>query len=592
MNKIHIALTLFLCSSFFFACQKDTLPGGGGSTNPEPTEVITFDPITANLQGNITDENNLPVEGAAITAGSQTAVTDANGYFRINGVSLDKNVSLVTAEMPGYFKSYRVFAATSGTNQVAIKLAKRTLAGTIKASSGGKVTLANGATISLPANGVVVASSGAAYAGDVSVYSSHIDPTQDDIGKTLPGSSVGNNRDGKRVVLASYGILAVELQSADGQKLQMASGSVATLSSPIPSSLIASAPDKLSLAYLDEQTGIWKEEGAATKSGTNYVGDVQHFTDWNYDTAYNANASLTLTVHTKDGAPLVNVPVNITAATGFFSQLYTDSLGVAKGYVPLDQALVMELPDDCSNAGYTQTIAPLSKATDLGVITINQSSSVLSISGTLLDCNSAPVTKGYASIIFNHMLRYAATNADGQFSISFVTCTGIGDTVYVAGINNATGQESDYITLPAAAPVTQTGTITVCGAVTSSEFIEYTIDSSATSVTHRFDNVISDSLTAFTSGGFTSVSGGSSLDPNYIAFGVSGATTSGSYPFTGFVLNSYSNITMVQPGSLVFTSFPSQTGEYYEGTFAGEFTADGTSVQHSIKGSFKMKRIL
>jgi hypothetical protein len=31
----------------------------------------------------------------------------------------------------------------------------------------------------------------------------------------------------------------------------------------------------------DEAKGLWKEEGQAIKTGSNYVGDVSHFSFWN-----------------------------------------------------------------------------------------------------------------------------------------------------------------------------------------------------------------------------------------------------------------------------------------------------------------------
>jgi hypothetical protein len=158
---------------------------------PTPTGGTTPDPISARLQGNVYDENGQPAQGVTIKAGSQTTTTDAKGNFRFDNASLDKKSALVTAEMTGYFKAYRTFAATSATNYVAIKLIKKTLAGTIDAAAGGSVTLSNGAKVALPANGVVKASNSAAYTGTINVYAAYIDPTASDINQTVPGSFHG-----------------------------------------------------------------------------------------------------------------------------------------------------------------------------------------------------------------------------------------------------------------------------------------------------------------------------------------------------------------------------------------------------------------
>ena len=81
----------------------------------------------------------------------------------------------------------------------------------------------------------------------------------------------------------SYGMLAVVLESTGGEKLQIITGNTASLIIPIPSSKVSSAPATISLWYIDEVSGIWKEQGTAKKNGNNYTGDVQHFSYWNAD---------------------------------------------------------------------------------------------------------------------------------------------------------------------------------------------------------------------------------------------------------------------------------------------------------------------
>jgi hypothetical protein len=86
---------------------------------------------------------------------------------------------------------------------------------------------------------------------------------------------MADDKNGARVTLASFGMMAVELESASAEKLQIKSGSVATLTTPIPASAQANAPATIALWSVNEQTGIWKEEGTATKNGNVYVGDVK-----------------------------------------------------------------------------------------------------------------------------------------------------------------------------------------------------------------------------------------------------------------------------------------------------------------------------
>lgn len=587
MNRFcRICILLFL-SIFNFQCQKELSYIGSPDTGGFP--VGTPDPVKANLQGNIIDENGQPAAGVTVEVGAMTIMTNEFGYFRINGASLDKKTSVVIAEKAGYFKGYRVFAATSGTNQVVIKLIKRNLAGSITASSGGTATLSNSAKISLPANGVVIASSGNTYLGDIKVYASYIDPRANDIAETVPGSFVANDNNGKRVVLSSFGMLAVELESESGEKLQIKSGAVATLTTPIPSSSLSSAPAKMALWYLDEQTGIWKEEGTATKQGNNYVGDVKHFSFWNWDYPYDA-VSLSVTLHNDNGLPLVNVFVKVVSADSSIracSYGYTDSLGQIAGFVPSGKNLIMEVDDPCYTSVYSKSLSPLNQNTDLGIITITNIAST--VTGTLSDCSGLPVKKGYVAINFNNIVRYAATDAAGKFATTFIICSGTSATAVIYGIDESSQQQSTTRTITVIAPLTDAGNITACGA-SAEQFINYTIDGTEYNIT----SAENDTITGFNfnmgelnnadfHGGKTSPGIG---NISFTALEVSGK---GKYPVSNLTLQNFRYVTIIQPTEVTLTSYANAAGEFYEGTLSGKFSDSSTAI-HNISCTFKVRR--
>jgi len=255
MKNVYFIL-LGLLSIISFHCQKEL---GYVRQNINGNSFLTGNAV---IQGNIFDENGQPAIGAVIKSGDKTITTDSHGYFRIIGSVSDKGASLITAEKDGYFKAYRSFVPTSGVNQVIIKLLRKNLSGDINSTTGGNVSLSDGSKISLAANSVAKAT-GEKYAGPVRIFATYIDPTSQDISQTIPGSLMADNKDGNRVVLTSYGMLAVQLESSTGEKLQIASGSTATLIISIPSPIQSSAPNSISLWYVDEQTGTWKEEGTA-----------------------------------------------------------------------------------------------------------------------------------------------------------------------------------------------------------------------------------------------------------------------------------------------------------------------------------------
>jgi hypothetical protein len=586
MSRQLRILAFVLVSVLFFQCQKEVSYVGGADNPAIPS------PTTATLQGNVVDENGQPAGSVSITVGAQTATTDGQGYFRITNASLDKYVSLVTAEKAGYFKAYRTFSATSGTNQVTIKLIKKTLAGTIDGTIGGDITLSNGTKVALQANGVVVASSGSAYTGTINVYASYIDPTAADIGERVPGSFMANDKNGSRVTLASFGMMAVELESTSGEKLQIKSGSTATLTCPIPSPVQSKAPASIALWYVDEHTGLWKEEGTATKNGTNYIGEVKHFSFWNCDTGI-PGIQLGLTLKNASGQPLVHTAVRITrTSTEYLAQSYgwTDSLGQVSGLVPSNETLVLDVLDPCNNSIYTKNIGPFTQNTNLGVVTIsNTGSSLVTVQGKLLNCSGTAVTNGFAMISFDNMVRYAKANATGDFSVSFTQCAGSPASLQVLGVDEATQQQGTASSVTITSPVTNTGSITACGN-SSLQYINYTYDG----ISYSVSSAVSDSLVAGTgpvqgtTGSKTYISGAHQNE--YIQFSFNHSSNApGTYPVSYITVGNAMSRT--NPAvSAILTNFPAAIGDFYQGSFSGTFTADSTGANHTINGTFKVRR--
>ncbi|MBA2744805.1 MAG: hypothetical protein H0U44_01145 [Flavisolibacter sp.] len=526
--------------------------------------------------------------------GTATVTTDAKGYFRIMEASLDTKASLVTAELPGYFKAYRSFPATASTNHIEIKLIKRNLAGTVDAAAGGEVALSNGAKVQLQPSGVVVDGSGTAYTGTVNVYVAYIDPTANDIDRTVPGSFLATDVNNNRVLLASYGMMAVELESPSGQKLQIKSGSTAKLTMPIPASLQSSAPVNMPLWFVNEQTGIWKEEGTSTKVGITYVGDVKHFTYWNCDLPHSTN-QISFKLESSNGNPLAYTYVRITRAShpnsGFVHGI-TDSVGKASPLVPLNQPLIMTVYDQCHTVQHTQNIGPFTQVTDIGTIVVPQSANaVVTVQGTLLNCAGTPVTSGYALVYYNHIPRFAAVNASGAFSLSFIKCTSGGGDISVLGVDETNSQQGNYQSFALTLPVTNIGSYSACGTA-SNQYVNYTYDGNSFSL----GSASSDSLSAWTeqqstAGVFNTYISGFGITSNNnectFRFNSTGAVP-GTYPLTQIWVNG--KTATHPPISVTITSFPTAIGQFYEGSFSGSFT-DAQNVTHTVSCQFRIRKL-
>jgi len=432
INRILPLISLWALS----ACQpeiKNDLP------TDEPGIVVNNSPVNANLTGTVIDENGDPVVGAQVLAGGQTKTTDTRGQFRLESIGLDKYNSVVKVEKAGYFLGIRSFSAKEGqTAYVRLKLIPRQAAGTFNAATGGTVTIGSSA-ITLPANAVVLKSNGSAYTGTVTVFAANIDPTRSDIAQVVPGSFQATDADNHRVVLKSYGMMAVELQGAGGEALQIATGKKAGLKMSIPASLSGTAPVSIPLWYVNETDGLWKEEGSATRNGNFYEGEVSHFSFWNCDIANNA-VFLEMTLQTNEGA-LPFTLVRITRlSNGSYTHGYTDSTGYVSGFVFNGEPLKLEVLDNCNQAIYTQNIGPFTSATNLGNITVTVPAvNTINISGTAVNCSTQPVANGRAFIYFEGTTHIRPV-VNGAFSLVLTRCSASSGTVEITVEDLATNQ--------------------------------------------------------------------------------------------------------------------------------------------------------
>ena len=573
----------------FISCQKEVSrdnPGTGGSSGT----IINPVPVTGSLTGKVVDNNNAAVAGAVVKAGSNTATTDSRGLFRFNNIQLDKYSSLVTVEKSGYFKAYRVFSATANnTNFVKLKLIPKTLTGNIDAAAGGAVTLPDNSKITLPAASVVVRSTNQPYTGSVKVYAAVIDPTSTDIAQVVPGSFQGNDVNNNRVLLKSFGMLAVELEGSSGEPLQIANGKTAKLRFNIPSSLRSSAPASIPLWSVDEATGLWKEQGSATKGNDYYEGDVTHFSFWNCDVS-SQTVYLEMTIVTSDG-PLTHVQVKLTRPGGASSYGYTDSSGHVGGLVPKNEVLTLEVLNTCNQAIYTQTVGPFTSNTNLGTINVTiPPINTLQITGTAVNCSNQPVTNGSVLVYFEGQLYTRPVSNTGSFSVTITRCSNSTGAVEVIAIDNSASQQSAAPwTGSASTGIVNTGPVSACGTSTIS-YINYTVDGNNFSISTA---VPGDSITVFTGSGSNtshlSVSGFRIGQPTeHISFATQGSGA-GTFPLSDLSVNQYDSITLVTPFNINITVWGTP-GQFIEGNFTGQVKEIANNNLHNVSATFRVRR--
>jgi len=274
--KIVLLANLLIILIAAIGCSED---GSITPNNPNNNGGNT----TTTISGIVVNENNEPISGVTVTAHGQTKTSGTNGEFMFTDITVPANRLFVKAEKMGYFTATRGEVPKQGATVLKLTMMPKSVTHTINSTSGGTVNLNNGSMVEIQA-GSVVKGDGSTYDGQVNMSVVYMDPTDVKFTETVSGGDMMARRsDSSDAVLFSYGILKVEMESPSGEKLNVTGGKPSTITTTIPASLVSQAPATIPLWYFDENTGLWREEGVATKQGNKYVGTVNHFTDWNND---------------------------------------------------------------------------------------------------------------------------------------------------------------------------------------------------------------------------------------------------------------------------------------------------------------------
>jgi hypothetical protein len=274
--KIVLIGQLLIGLIAFFGCSEDGSIITPNNNNGSSTTTTT-------ISGLVVNENNEPIAGATVSAHGHVKTTGANGEFMFVDITVPQNRLFVKAEKQGFYTATRGDQPKAGSTVMKLTMMPKSVTHTISSVSGGSADLNNGSKVEIQA-GSVVKEDGSVYNGQVNMSVKYMDPTDVKFSETVAGGDMMARRtDSSDAVLYSYGILKVELEGPAGEKLNVTGSKPSTITTSIPTELVASAPATIPLWYFDENTGLWREEGVATKQGNKYVGTVNHFTDWNCD---------------------------------------------------------------------------------------------------------------------------------------------------------------------------------------------------------------------------------------------------------------------------------------------------------------------
>ncbi|WP_272023644.1 carboxypeptidase-like regulatory domain-containing protein [Olleya namhaensis] len=532
--------------------------------------------IQRDFMGRIVDQSSIPLDNVNITIGNKTAITDNNGMFVINDVSVKERLGFITAQKPGYLKGMRSVVPTSGTNMINIMLVAETLVSTVASGSSSEVTLSNGAKVSF--DGAFKDENGNAYSGNVDVYMYHLETSNPAIEAIMPGNLQAENANGEERVLVSYGMLNVELKGASGEKLNIADGSVAQIELPINPAQNGVAPATIPLWHFDEVSGVWMEDGEATLVGGKYQGEVSHFSWWNWDAPFPA-VILCINAVDANNNPLANLDIKLIESNAVNGRTaFTNGDGNICGFVPINEAFTLKAFDPCGVEVFSSNIGSFSVDTNYSLVLPSVTATV--ISGTLVNCANTNVTNGYASIIYgNQLASVPVTN--GDFTLTVIQCAAL-TSFSLEGVDYDTFEETDTISYDFGSA--DVGNIIACNAV--SEYITLQVDNDP--VDYFLSNITADSWSS------TSVSIGGQNDIGESILISGSATTLGTHPdngssYIGIELNSL-NIDHGVPNTLASTITNFGTvGQYIDITITGSYT-DNNGVVKSLSAAIHVLR--
>ena len=584
----------FLMLFTFFSCQKpidwsENVPDPGPTPVTE-SKVNDNETVVASVQGIVVNEKNVPVQNAVVKSGSYSTTTNRYGAFRFTNISLSKANGAVKVEYSGYFNAFRTFPSKTGRiHNVRIQLIPKKNEGSFPASSGGTINITGGGKLVMPASAVVDAG-GMAYSGTVNVAMTWIDPTAPNLGSIVMGDLRGITTDGFERGLSTYGMLGVELTGSGGQLLNIAAGKTAELTFPVPASLSGSAPATIDLWHFDEATARWKQEGTATKTGNSYVANVSHFSFWNCDAPFPLIELCVTLVNSLENTPLVNAQVRLKrTVNNSYGYGRTDSLGRLCGKVPKNEALVLEVLDQCNGVAFSQNIGPFSSNSDLNTVVVTMPAvNSLTIKGTVTNCANANVTSGAAVVYIEGGHNYSVPVNNGAFSLTIARCASGSVNFSILGVDYTALQQGDPVSGSGTTGTVNVGTVKACG-TSATQFIEFIIDGSPQTYTTPPDSIMSSVYAGNRQVYIMKSNTAGSTDGS--SFTYTERTTVGTTPLINCFIRLSSNVSqqiVTSPALVNITAVGPPITGFIEGNFTVQMNFGGTLK--SVACTFRIRR--
>jgi len=292
------------------------------------------------ISGKVFDINGYALKDVTVKIKDKTTKTNEQGWFYLDKVVVEAGESVVTFEKNADSTNFTAYLPTlkqvrvlenTDTHLPDTKLLTA-ITRDFNSTAAQVINLNVGSmevgTVDIDAD-VFVTSSGSRYSGNVHVEVNGYLPTNPNFYDVFPGGFNGQDSSGTGVQLISLGYMTINATDGSRNKLQIAPGK--TIGLKLKATAKFRDLDTVPMWYLDETTGIWKEDGLATRTTDNYFAtEVPHLSSWNWDIVVNQNDICIISgkVVKDDNTVVPNAIVRAEGVTQFYyDQTYTDANG-------------------------------------------------------------------------------------------------------------------------------------------------------------------------------------------------------------------------------------------------------------------------
>ncbi len=463
----HISLLLLFSSiCLLSSCAKEydntiTIPG----ENPEPERIVN-----SCLTGHIMHNDRWVLKNATIHVGNTTTTSNKFGWFNFENIPMDAKGQLIKITKDGYYDQYKlIYPEVDKDPYISSILLFKSQQGNFQSSDGGLIT-GDKIKINFQPNSIVN-NQNQTYDGEVIVYQSPINPDDENFDFITPGNLRSIDENGDNTILQSFAMSVIKLESTAGEPLNLKEGSSAQLTFTIPNTHLGEAPESIPLWYFDEDTGYWIEEGVASKQGSEYIGDVTHFSFWNCDVSRQA-IKLSFRVVDSNDDPLRNSIVRVITSAGLISNaVSTDQNGYASGVVPgfinLD-LIVYGINGDCDNSDRIN-LGSFSQDTDLGDIEVEEAY-LTTTKIRVVDCDGMPLPNTKIVVLsnfstFNREYIEATSDSNGDLFVALNECALFNGEYQITNLDS--GHSSSIKTFNSPDIETELQEITFCNETTA-----------------------------------------------------------------------------------------------------------------------------